>query len=179
MQSETRRASGRKGQQETDTHTHTQKKERETQARPRAETADAHKQTKSRQGPHAPQCFPPRCQRKSRRKNADRKTHTLIHNGVGWWGGGGGGAEGRTHKAEGRETKRQRDRETERQREKERGKQPRRQKFVRGPRLRPPVYYTGGRKMESKGEQTAETQDELQWIVAQRLLSTLTIPGFD
>ena len=27
-------------------------------------------------------------------------------------------------------------------------------------------------------EQTQKTQDELQWIVAQRLLSTLTIPGF-
>ena len=30
----------------------------------------------------------------------------------------------------------------------------------------------------SKGEQTRKTQDELQWIVAQRLLSALTIPGF-
>ena len=38
---------------------------------------------------------------------------------------------------------------------------------------------------ESKGtwvggcEQIRKTQDEPQWIVAQRLLSTLTIPGFD
>ena len=31
---------------------------------------------------------------------------------------------------------------------------------------------------ECKGEQTRKTQDELQWIVAQRLLSALTIPGF-
>jgi acyl CoA:acetate/3-ketoacid CoA transferase beta subunit len=28
------------------------------------------------------------------------------------------------------------------------------------------------------GEQINKTQDELQWIVAQRLLSALTIPGF-
>ena len=32
------------------------------------------------------------------------------------------------------------------------------------------------KKRES--EQTRKTQDELQWIVAQRLLSALTIPGF-
>ena len=32
---------------------------------------------------------------------------------------------------------------------------------------------------DTKPEQTnRETQDELQWIVAQRLLSALTIPGF-
>ena len=29
-----------------------------------------------------------------------------------------------------------------------------------------------------KGEQIRTTWDELQWIVAQRLLSALTIPGF-
>ena len=29
-----------------------------------------------------------------------------------------------------------------------------------------------------RGEHTRKTQDELQWIVAQRLLSALTIPGF-
>ena len=28
-------------------------------------------------------------------------------------------------------------------------------------------------------EQTRKTQDEPQWIVSQRLLSTLTIPGFN
>ena len=28
------------------------------------------------------------------------------------------------------------------------------------------------------GEQISKKQDELQWIVAQRLLSALTIPGF-
>ena len=31
---------------------------------------------------------------------------------------------------------------------------------------------------EGRREQTQKTQDELQWIVAQRLLSALTIPGF-
>ena len=31
---------------------------------------------------------------------------------------------------------------------------------------------------EGGKEQTRKTQDELQWIVAQRLLSALTIPGF-
>ena len=31
---------------------------------------------------------------------------------------------------------------------------------------------------EIEGEQTRKTQGELQWIVAQRLLSALTIPGF-
>ena len=30
----------------------------------------------------------------------------------------------------------------------------------------------------SEGEQTRKAQAELQWIVAQRLLSALTIPGF-
>ena len=29
-----------------------------------------------------------------------------------------------------------------------------------------------------RGKQIKKTQDELQWIVAQRLLSALTIPGF-
>ena len=35
--------------------------------------------------------------------------------------------------------------------------------------------FTGGRSMYAQIEQT---QDEPQWIVAQRLLSALTIPGF-
>ena len=35
--------------------------------------------------------------------------------------------------------------------------------------------FTGGR---SQGPQIEQTQDEPQWIVAQRLLSALTIPGF-
>ena len=32
--------------------------------------------------------------------------------------------------------------------------------------------------IQTGGEQISKTQDELQWIVAQRLLSALTIPGF-
>ena len=35
--------------------------------------------------------------------------------------------------------------------------------------------FTGGRSLYAQIEQT---QDEPQWIVAQRLLSALTIPGF-
>ena len=35
-----------------------------------------------------------------------------------------------------------------------------------------------GRLEEMLGGQISKTQDELQWIVAQRLLSALTIPGF-
>ena len=35
-----------------------------------------------------------------------------------------------------------------------------------------------GRERERESEQIRKTQDEPQWIVAQRLLSALTIPGF-
>ena len=36
----------------------------------------------------------------------------------------------------------------------------------------------GGRAEHRKGEQIGNTQAESQWIVAQGLLSALTIPGF-
>ena len=39
----------------------------------------------------------------------------------------------------------------------------------------PQGIFTGGR---SQCAQIKQTQDEPQWIVAQRLLSALTIPGF-
>ena len=41
-----------------------------------------------------------------------------------------------------------------------------------------PQYVCNSLCFKRKGEQTRKTQDELQWIVAQRLLSALTIPGF-
>ena len=41
------------------------------------------------------------------------------------------------------------------------------------------IYFVSFENPDDGREQTnRETQDELQWIVAQRLLSALTIPGF-
>ena len=168
------------------THTHTQKKPAaasSSQQQPAAasssqqQPAAASKTARPRaeRDPTPPSVFPQGARERAggKRRQKSAHTHTQAQR-----CGVEGGSSNRERQRE-TERDRERQRETERDREKERGKQPRGQKFVRGPRLGPPVYYTGGRKMESKGEQTAETQDELQWIVAQRLLSTLTIPGFD
>ena len=35
-----------------------------------------------------------------------------------------------------------------------------------------------GRSVDGRGEQIRKTQDKPQWVVAQGLLSALTIPGF-